>query len=159
MTEADKRRETSGLAWNVLPAMAGVLAVNALVFGLGWVRPEKTGSGTPEALPGGLIGAVWVGLFVMMGVARWCLLREPRESSQGVRAWIAGLMVSCLAWPFDSLATDNASAGLIGNLGIIALASFVAGLAIPRSKVAASLILPVAAWVTFATFVAFGPHR
>ena len=65
-------------------ALALVLGLNALVYGLGW--NDDAGAEPSYAPPGVAVGAIWVLLFALMGIARWLVVREPGPEGAGAGA-------------------------------------------------------------------------
>ncbi len=138
----------AGLVANLVVVVGGVLAVNGLIFGLGW--GDRGGAERVSALtpPGWVVGVVWTGLFALLAVARW---RLAGPASQGGRGWVTGLIVFCLAYPFYALAPNSMRNAFLGSLGTIALAGLVTWRVWPISRSAAACVLPVVPWVVFAT--------
>ena len=128
--------------------VGGVLAVNGLIFGLGWGDDRRDGPASVLNPPGWVVGAVWTALFALLAVARW---RLGGPSAAAARGWVTGLVLFCLAYPFYTLAPNSMTDGFGGNLATFGLAGYVAWRAWPESRVAAACVLPVIPWVVFAT--------
>ncbi|RSK33086.1 tryptophan-rich sensory protein [Hymenobacter metallilatus] len=137
-----------GLLLNVGAAVLSCLLLNGLIFAFNW---DDSGPLPLAPALGPYVGAVWVGLFALLGTARWQLIRVGSSAGRRARRWVVILMASCLAYPFYTLALGSDLAGLLGNVETILLAAFVAWRIWPYSRPAARLVLPVIAWVTFAT--------
>ncbi len=130
-----------GLAANLAVWLGLVVVLNGVIFALGW----NTRSNSPVpwfAPPGWVIGLVWVGLFTLLATARWRLHARP-----GSRAWVTGLLLACLAFPFYAQAPGSVWAGFAGSVGTGLLAAVVA----TRAGPAAGLVLPTALWCAFAS--------
>lgn len=147
------RADNTGLATNIAVAVGAVLLVNGLIFGLGWDSSSGEPVSPSFAPPGYVVAAVWVALFAAMAAARWLLLRAGGGRVRVHDRLVVALLASCLAYPFFAIAPGSLVGGLIGNLLIIALALFAAWNVRRASAPAATLILPVAGWVSFATVI------
>ena len=136
------------LVTNLAAIVGATLAINGLIFGLGWdggPDPASTSRLTP---PGWVVGSVWMVLMAALAIARW-RLGGPDAAAE--RGWVTLLIVSCLAYPFYAIATRSLAAAFAGNLATIALAGFVAGRVWPASRAAAACVAPIVPWVLFAT--------
>ncbi len=140
--------DRSGLAWNTGLAVAAALVTNGLIA---LVNPREMSSYQESALtpPGYVIGIVWTGLFVCMGLARRDLIRRRRR---GTRA-ILCLAILCLAYPVYTAGLRNETIGLIGNVGTLVFSVRVIALVLPGSRTAALFILPIPIWLSYATFL------
>ncbi len=138
-------------AWfNVAWPVAAALVMNGLIFSLGWNDgTQLTDPGDP---PGWLVGAVWVVLFALLGLALWTLQRVGSEPARRGRSRVLILILFCLAYPLYAIATDSWALGLIGNFLTIALALYVIVRVWPASPPAAWLVFPIIPWVSYATF-------
>jgi tryptophan-rich sensory protein len=143
------------LTANVAVFVLVTLALNGVIFGLGWDRASTPSPGIP---PGWIVGAIWVLLFAAMGVARWAMLRRPG------RRWIAELPTLlgflCLIYPLYTSGLSDDRVGLIGNVLTAAVAVPIALAAWWRSRVAGWCISAVCAWLVYAAAaVGDGLHR
>jgi tryptophan-rich sensory protein len=142
------RNDGLGAVANVVGAVALASVVNALHRRL---RPERAG---PDAArpaftpPGWVIGAVWVALFALMGLARWSAVAAG-SAGRSRSAWVLALIVLCVSYPFYTSGFDLLPS-MIGNLVTLVAAVFVAWKLVPVSRRAAVLIVPVIAWISFA---------
>ncbi len=146
------RTDRVGLAANVAAAIVTVIAVNAVIFLSGWFQTD-----TPAAQqsrldpPGWLVGVVWVILFAFLGAARWFVMRSGGAQAGRQAGYIVLLLLFCLAYPFYTMGLKSVAVGLVGNVATIAAAVWVASQVKTTSRAAAGLVLPVVAWVSFAT--------
>lgn len=148
----------NGAVVNVVASIASVLLINAAIFGLRWSDIDSVQLLDNTVLPaftppGYAIGMVWTLLFGLMGVARWLLNKVQNSQRVNHQKLVVYLILFCLAHPLYSLAIDSRLGALLGNLGTIALAIYVAIYIRTSSKNAALLILPTIAWVTYATVI------
>ena len=103
--------------------------------------------------PNWLFGPVWTTLYLLMAFAVWRILRLPKASAG--RRWALGLFFAQLAlnaaWSWMFFAAHNPLLGLINIVPqiLIILATIVAFYRV--DKLAAWCIMPLAAWVCFAT--------
>ena len=100
---------------------------------------------------------VWTTLYVLMAFAVWRILRRPKASAE--RRWALSLFFAQLAlnaaWPWMFFAAHNPLLGLI-NIApqiLVILATIVAFYRV--DKIAAWCLVPLAAWVCFATVLNF----
>lgn len=145
MFTAFNQSDRRSLVLNLLAAITAVLAVNGLIFTLGW----DTSNTAP--LQGPVVGSVWVALFVLMAIARWQLNFYPPQQAFLAQTGVTVLIISCLIYPFYALSTGNPISGLFGNVITIALTVFAMLQAWTISKAVVWLLLPVTLWVAFAT--------
>ena len=126
-------------------AVGAAASIQAKSFYAGLVRPDW-------APPAWLFGPVWTGLYLLMGIAAWLVWRE--------RGFLAA------ALPLGLFLTQLVANGLwswlffVWKLGALAFAEvlmlwlLIAGMVVAFRRVsplAAGLLLPYLAWVTFAS--------
>ena len=140
------------LILNLVIAVGICLAINALVFGLGWDVSDTPTHEVTFAPPGWLVGAVWVFLFALIGISRG-VLNKFGEKSKSAKKWLIVLLLFCFAYPIYTLGLSSEIMGLIGNLGVIALTIFIISQTWKLSKLASFLIMPIILWVSFATVI------
>jgi tryptophan-rich sensory protein len=146
-------RNGRSLAILVLATVLVTLALNGLIFALGWAGPSAaSGRVYPLLPPGWAIGAVWVVLLALLAVAYWRLASDEAPEARRLGPWVLLLVAACLAYPLYTAGLSNETAGFIGNLATIVASAFLAGRVWPASRLAAALILLPAIWVSFATF-------
>ncbi|MFD3513001.1 TspO/MBR family protein [Streptomyces sp. NPDC058657] len=139
-----------------IPGLLGLLAVCFAVAGLGALASADAGTvyqslDRPSwAPPGWLFGPVWTVLYATIAVAAWLVLRRPKGSPRTAMAWWAVQLALNLAWtPLFFAAGEYGFAFLDICLLLAALAVTVVAFARHRRS-AALLLVPYAAWVTFA---------
>ena len=139
-------RSVSRFAW----PLVAVLALDSAIFALHWDQEESSGR-TILNPPGWLVGVVWVGLILLMSIAAWRLSRSPSAESNKVGRWIVWLIILCLSYPFYTLGLKSHSLGLAGNIATFAMGAFIMAKAWPLSRASACLLIPILAWLAYAT--------
>ncbi len=137
------KRRMSGVAANLAVFVLVPVALNGVIFGLGWNRASGPMVGIP---PGAVVGSLWVVLFAGMGVARWLLLRAGRGGAE----WVALLAFLCLLYPLYTAGLSNDRVGLVGNLLTAVVGIVVAVIAWNRSRAAGLCVSAVCAWLLYA---------
>ncbi len=103
--------------------------------------------------PNGVFGPVWTALYLLMAVAAWLVWRKDAIASDKRNALTAFFvqLVLNVAWSFAFFGLHSPLAGLgVIVLLLVAILWTIASFRI-ISGVAAGLMLPYLAWVTFAT--------
>jgi tryptophan-rich sensory protein len=139
------------LPYLLLP-LAAVLLVNAVIFRLRW---DQVAVVVPSILnpPGWLIGGVWVGLILLMGVAIRQIRQVPSLESLRIGRLIIGLIVFCLCYPFYTLGLKNEAIGLAGNIATFLFAAIIIAKAWPLSRTCAWLLFPILPWLVYASAI------
>lgn len=153
-----KSQQTLGLlGWLLIAfaaaAVGGFASASAGEFYRELVRPAW-------APPGWLFGPVWSVLYALMGVSAWLVWRE--QSLAGARVaigvFIVQLAVNALwTWLFFVWRFGTVAFGEILLLWLLIVANIV--LFSRVSKVAALLLTPYLAWVSFASALTFATWR
>ena len=138
----------------ILTALSGSLLTSRA---MGWYKNINKPSWTP---PGSLIGAVWTVIFILAMISALIVWNDSISSVQVGRfkLIIAIFILNAVLNVFWSLLFFNQhllapaifEAGLLGA-SVIALVILIW----PFSALAASLLIPYAAWVSFATFLTY----
>ncbi len=140
---AGRKALTLSIAVPVLAA----LATNGLIFAAGWTQPDRDIQ--PRwAPPGYVVGIVWTILFGFMGTARWYALKSGDRT--GARLVVL-LILLCLAYPFYTAGLQDRMAGLAGILVTFLFTAAIAFRARRRGCKAGLMLLPLLAWLCFAT--------
>ena len=111
--------------------------------------------------PNWIFAPVWTTLYVLMAFALWRILRLPSDR-QGRRAALAaffGQLVLNAAWSWMFFAAHSPVLGLINivpQLAVIAATIMAFG---RIDRIAAWCLVPLAAWVAFATLLNFSIWR
>ena len=139
--------------WMVLAILLGVTLVPAFVIGMvtrsavdGWYRSLKKPSWTP---PGWLFGPVWSVLYISMSVACWLVWKADPGALVCFRVFAAQLLLNH-AWSLIFFGLKRPGLALAEMLILwVSIAATVLCFA-TKSTLAAKLMLPYLAWVSFA---------
>ena len=148
-------RQAAGLlGWLALAfvtaAVGAVASVNASTFYAELNRP-------PWAPPGWLFGPVWSTLYTLMGIAAWLVwrLRGFAGARNAMLLFGAQLAANALwSWLFFAWRQGALAFAEVVLLWFLILATTIAFKRI--STLAAVLLLPYLAWVSFASVLTFG---
>ncbi len=104
--------------------------------------------------PNAIFGPVWTVLYLGMGVAVWLIWRQRDESEVAFAfALFAAQLVLNVLWSVVFFGLRSPTGGLVVIVALwLAIAATIAAFA-PISALAAALLVPYLAWVTFATFL------
>lgn len=145
------------LGWLLLTfaaaAVGAVASVNAGVFYSGLARPFW-------APPGWLFGPVWSALYVLMGVSAWLVWRTRGfvGARRALVLFIAQLAANALwSWLFFTWHQGGLAFAEVLVLWFLIVATVVSFWRF--SRLAAVLLLPYLAWVTFASALTFAVWR
>lgn len=151
-------RSSLGLIGWLLATLAtgavGALATrNAREFYAGLVRPAW-------APPGWLFGPVWTTLYLLMGVAAWLVWRQAGWTGARVAlSFFVGQLVANALWSWLFFAWRR---GGLAFAEVILLAGLIVATMLAFARVrplAAVLLVPYLAWVTFATALTYALWR
>ncbi|MFA6533716.1 MAG: TspO/MBR family protein [Patescibacteria group bacterium] len=121
--------------------------------GMAWYRTINLPAWTPA---GGVIGAVWTVIFLLATISALLVWNGHRPERL---AWIFGLFILNgllnFAWSYLFFGQHLLGAAVweAGALGLSVVGLII--LIWPLSRLAAGLLLPYAAWVTFATYLTY----
>lgn len=137
----------------------GPLAIFIIcVLGAGYLaevfsRPDAWYAGlqkTNYSLPWRGFDRVWIVLYVLIAIAGWRTWHNGLKDPMAI--WYVQLVL-CLAWPLAFFGLHSMWSGvIIVVLQLVAILLFI-GATWRTDKTSATLFLPYAAWVTFATFL------
>jgi benzodiazapine receptor len=151
MTERTREPWMRSLAANLVVFILLSVAVNGVIFGLGFNKPASNMPGLP---PGWVVGSLWVMLFAAMGTARWLLLRAAKtEAERRGAEYVSLLGLLCLLYPLYTAGFQNELVGLVGNLLTAAVAIPIAVLVWRRVRAAGVCVAAVCAWLLYAAVV------
>jgi len=131
------------LAVTIAVYLVAPLAMNGVIFGLGWATPHPA---NPMLPPGWAVGTIWMLLFAAMSLARWLVRGDPPAMAYAVDA----LAFLCLIYPLYTLGLSSDRIGLAGTIvtALVAIAVIV-GLARWCAR-AAALTSAVLVWLIYA---------
>lgn len=142
------RQAVGLLGWLVLVSAAaaagGLASANAGDFYRDLIRP-------PWAPPGWLFGPVWSVLYLLMGIAAWLVWRARGYAGAANALHLFVLQLACNAlwtWLFFSWRLGAVAFAEILLLWLLIVATIVLFRRV--DKLAAALLLPYLAWVSFA---------
>jgi hypothetical protein len=111
-----------------VPVLAAV-AVNAVVYSLGWNR-SSVGSGRPPSVsykllpPGYVIAGVWIVLLGLLGYVHYL----ARDVNATVAAWsVVALVAWCIGYPFY---TGGLRSGVVASVANVATLAFAAAVTV-----------------------------
>ena len=153
-------------AVNQFVGLAGWLALTFLAAAIGAFASAQAGAFYGQlvrpswAPPGWLFGPVWSALYVLMAVAAWLVWRQ---SSRGSVAIALGLFVVQLAanalWSWLFFVWNQGAWAFVEVLLLWVLIALTVASFFRLSVLAAALLLPYLAWVTFATALTWATWR
>lgn len=111
--------------------------------------------------PDRVFGPVWTALYVSMGVAAFFVWRSGPDQ-RGVRlalAWFAAQLIANGAWSLIFFGMRNPGLALVEIVVLLGMIVVTTRLFWRRSRVAGALMVPYAAWVSFATILNFSIWR
>ncbi len=133
----------------VLAFAGACLAGNGLIFWLGLDSGARPHPQPWLAPPGWVVGAVWLGLFALMGLI-YARLREVRPRA----SWtMIALAAACLAYPLYTGGLRNAFIGLLGNFATLAVTLVLIGYLKRFDHRSAMLLVPMTVWLVFASIL------
>jgi tryptophan-rich sensory protein len=111
-----------------------------------WYPTLNKPSWTP---PSWLFGPVWTALYVLMAVAAWLVWKQG--AARGAMILFGAQLLLNLAWSFLFFGARSPGLGLIEIVVMwLAVAATIFAFAL-KSRLAALLMVPYIAWVSFAT--------
>ena len=138
--------------WLALAGFAAAVAAAALIGGLGvaGTASEYQNLDRPAwAPPSWLFGPVWTVLYAMIAVSGWLVWRRTGWSS--ALNWYAAQLVLNAVWTPIFFGAGQYGLALLDIVVLWVLIGVTVWRFRPVSRLAAGLLLPYWAWVTFAT--------
>jgi benzodiazapine receptor len=136
----------------IAAAIGAVASIRAAEFYQELIRPAW-------APPGNLFGPVWSVLYFLMGVASWLVWREQQAKSGGALALYGVQLALNALWSWLFFAWRE---GQWAFVEIVVLWILIVATVVSFSRIrplAAALLLPYLAWVSFASVLAFKVWR
>jgi tryptophan-rich sensory protein len=150
------RRPLGDVAALLAPFAVGALGSIPTISAIGsWYRTLDRPSWNP---PDAVFGPAWTTLYLLMGVALVLVRRAgadptapPADGTRGAQA-VFGLQLALnLAWSYAFFGLRSPAAGAVVVIALwLAIVATIAAFA-RHSRLAAALLVPYLAWVTFAT--------
>ncbi|MDZ4701396.1 MAG: TspO/MBR family protein [Rhodothermales bacterium] len=158
MKHTSLRAQALGLAgWLagsfVTAAIGGLASVRAAVFYNEIIQP-------PWAPPAWLFGPVWTILYILMGTAAWLIWRKHgfRGAATALTLFVAQLCANAL-WTWLFFAWRQGPLALAEIIVLWLLIAATIGAFWRLDRIAALLLAPYFAWVTFATALNYALWR
>ena len=150
MTQPARGRQALGLA--------GWLAASFATGGIGAIASASAASFYGELIrpawapPAWLFGPVWTTLYVLMGIAAWLVWREHgfRGAATALKLYVAQLFANAL-WTWIFFAWHQGALSLAEIVVLWLLIAFTISAFWRLNRLAALLLVPYLAWVSFAT--------
>lgn len=140
------RRPMPAFALFVALVLLGGMVIGYLTRPGEWYSTLQKPSFNP---PGWVFGPVWTTLYVMIGVAGWRLWLKHRNSS-AMALWWVQLLLNYL-WSPAFFGINSPALALVVIIALLATIISTIVAAWRRDRVTALLLMPYAAWVSFAT--------
>jgi tryptophan-rich sensory protein len=139
-------------------ALLGFILACLAIGGLGgWVTAGSVATWFPTLNkppfnpPAWLFGPVWTTLYVMMGVAAWRVWRKAGWGTP-LNLFAAQLALNC-AWSFLFFGLQSPGLALLDIVPLLVLILLTIRAFWPIDRIAGGLLVPYAAWVSFATLL------
>ena len=137
------------LAWLLAAFAAGAVGAVASVDAASFYAQLSKPSWAP---PASVFGPVWSALYALMGVAAWLVWRSPASASTrgALTLFVAQLAANAL-WSWLFFAWHRGALAAVEVLVLLALIVATLGAFWRISRLAALLLVPYLAWVSFAS--------
>jgi tryptophan-rich sensory protein len=135
--------------------IGGVLGVPTVIQATrtnGWYRKIDLPSWTP---PDGIFGPVWTVLYALMGVAVGRIYYAAANSNKLVLPLWSLHFALNLLWAPVFFGKQRLRLGSIINVALVSSLAVIVPLVYQTNKVSAYMLLPYAAWLSFATMLNF----
>ena len=161
----DRRQPANWLAlagWIALAAIAGAIGSLATLDSREFYASLERSSWAP---PGSVFGPVWTALYLLMGIAAWLAWSERPETAEEAAARRTGLALFVAQLVFNALWSwifFRWRSGMWAMADIVVLWLLIAATTLQFARVrtlAALLMLPYLAWVTYAAALTWDVWR
>jgi len=137
----------------VAAALGALASRHARDFYAGLAKPSW-------APPGWLFGPVWTGLYLLMGVAAWLVWRRAGWGGATIALSLFLAQLTCNAlWSWHFFAWRRGALAFADVVLLLALIIATLLAFLPFHTLAAILLIPYLAWVTFATALTWAVWR
>lgn len=148
------------LALYLLIFVGAALALNAWIFSGPAIQWSRTLDNPGWAPSGGLIGAVWVGLFTLMAIAAWSIDRYGDDRHKDIaRFGVIAQYLVCMGWTWGYFGLQNVANGFYVTVAALVLSLPVTALAFRASRMAGVLLIPLVLWLGFALALSWSTWR
>lgn len=137
------------LGWLALAFAAGAVGAVASLDAASFYGQLNRPSWAP---PASIFGPVWSALYAMMGIAAWLVWRSPGPRRAALALFCVQLAANAL-WSWLFFAWRSGPAAAVEVLVLLALIAATIVAFWHRSRLAATLLLPYAVWVSFASLL------
>lgn len=149
--ESSPRRLSALLGWVALCFLAPLSSI--------WARPDAWYAALSKPdwnPPGWVFGPVWTTLYILMGVAAWLVWRRGVWRARSGALWLfCGQLLLNALWTPLFFGLHRIDLALV-DIVLLWLAIVATVVAFARSSVVAAwLLVPYLAWVSFASFLTF----
>ncbi|MFZ2586740.1 MAG: TspO/MBR family protein [Alphaproteobacteria bacterium] len=133
--------------WSIVWVVVA-LALNGLIFALGWNTEMQGDLVRPWFMPAGwVVGLVWMVLFALVGF----VFGRLRARGDGLQWGVAGLLALCLAYPFYTAGLQEGTVAFWGCV-VTLIPTLMLMVALERKdSLSTWMMLPLALWLCFAT--------
>ena len=147
------RQDRAGLLRHIAIFVGATIALNGIIFGLGFDRSADTVTRLSWAPPGWAIGTIWVVLFALYAVAHWLLLQHG-DAGRRAAVWIRAIAAWDLAYPFLTNGFDLRLGAWL-NVITVLFTILLLWRVWQASRSAFGWLLPSLGWVCFASVLTF----
>ncbi|WP_421860804.1 TspO/MBR family protein [Oceanicaulis sp.] len=140
--------------------VGAALALNAWIFSGPAIQWSRTLDNPAWAPPGGVVGAVWVGLFTLMAIAAWSLDRYGDDRQKDLaRTGVIAQYLLCMGWTWGYFGLQNVANGFYVTVAALVLSLPVTAQAFRASPLSGVLMVPLVGWLIFALALSWSTWR
>lgn len=140
--------------------VGAALALNAWIFATGASDWSRTLANPDWSPPGGVVGAVWTGLFALMAGAVFVIDRYGQPGRRlPARLGVIALWLVCMGWTWGYFGLRDVANGFYVTVLAFAMGAPVIWLAGRAAAGAALLLAPLQAWLGFALALSWTTWR
>ena len=136
-----------------VPVAAAVL-MNGLIFSQKW-KIAKYENPNPYIPPGGIVGAIWLILFAILGYVHYKLYMLNHKKLSVACITLILFFLYSLAYPLITSFSTNPNAFFLLNLGALLFAITVAAQVYKEDSKLFPYTIPLLAWTTYVNIVTF----
>jgi tryptophan-rich sensory protein len=136
----------------LVPVTAAVL-MNGLIFSQKWKIAKYEKKSNPYIPPGGIVGAIWLILFAILGFVHYKLYMLNHKKVSIACITIILFFLYSLAYPLITSFSTNPNAFFLLNLGALLFALVVAAQVYREDSSLLPYTVPLLAWTTYVNIV------